>query len=140
MGQLSMYDTYGQPGLDSMRLDYNGSMPQPTVSDPYSRAGNGLEAAGGATATVLPWVGAGLSAAGLLSNLYGGYKSQQMAEKNYRAQMEEYKRQQQLAAEATQRQIAQQQLQNQYTAKDAVDADASRRLAQYSGYFRGVGL
>jgi hypothetical protein len=106
----------------------------------YQGAGQGLEAAGGATATVLPWVGAGLSAAGLLSQLYGNYKAEQVAEKNYQAQMKEYEDQKALLAEQQRKEDAQRALQNEYTAMTAANGSMDGRLARYQNYFHQVGV
>lgn len=106
----------------------------------YQEYGDGLEAAGGATATVLPWVGAGISAAGLLSKLYGDYKAQDVSRQNYEEQKAEFRREQEIMAENSRQSAAQIALQNQYSAKTAVDNDSDRSLARYQNYFRGIGL
>lgn len=106
----------------------------------YSRAGEGLQAAGGATAAAMPWVGAGLTAAGLLSSLYGNYKGQQVAERNYQEQKAEYERERELLAQQARAEAMQRSLQNEYSAKGAVDGDSDRSLARYKDYYRGVGL
>lgn len=93
-----------------------------------------------AFAAALPGVGAALSGVGLLSSLYGNYKAQQMAEKNYREQVREFEYQKRMQEEETQRQIAQQALQNSYTAKGSVGSDEDRRLSKYQDYYRQIGM
>lgn len=91
------------------------------------------------SASIIPAVGAGLSAAGLLSSLYGGYQQQQNADRGYREQKREFEAQKQMQDAATQRDIAQQGLGNEYTAKSAVESDNDRLLKQYSDYYRSIG-
>lgn len=93
-----------------------------------------------AFAGALPVVGAALSGVGLLSSLYGNYKASQAAEKNYREQVREFEIQRKMQQEETERQIAQQALQNKYSAKGGADNDEDRRLAKYQNYYRQIGL
>lgn len=88
----------------------------------------------------LPWVDAGLKAAGILSSLYGNYNAQENAMNAFEEQKKEYQRQEAIAAEQTRQALAQQALQNKYTAKGSVDSDADQSLARYAGYFRNIGL
>lgn len=106
----------------------------------YQRTGQGLEAAGGATATVLPFVGAGLSAAGLLSQLYGNYRAEQIARRNYRDQLREFEEDKAHQRDRERRQDGEQELQDRYSAKGAADSDMNGRLARYLGYYRQIGL
>ena len=74
--------------------------------DPYEEYMSGNHASPavgiglGAVTKALPVVGAVMQGAGLLSSLYGGYKSQQASEKNYELQKAEFERQRRMAANA----------------------------------------
>ena len=117
-----------------------GAMPLPidNSANNYQTVGQGLKAVGGDSAA-LPWVSAGLSAAGLLSSLYGGYKAQESADKNYADQMREYQRQQMIEAEDRKRQIAEAALKDQVAVSQFGDQNDQNRIAQYAPYCRSIG-
>ena len=116
---------------DVQDYDPNFTPIQSTAND-AQRWGQGLKA--------LPWVGAGLQAAGLAANIYGGYKSNQIAQQNYEAQLKEYARQRSMQEDEIKRQVAQQQLANTYQAANKTQTDHDRLLAQYAPYYRMVGI
>jgi hypothetical protein len=122
-------------------LNYKGgAMPLPvdnTVNN-YQMANQGLQGAAGASAA-MPWVSAGLSAAGLLSSLYGGYKAQEQADKNYEDQMREYKRQQAIEERDRERQIQEQYLKDQMSVSQFGSQNDQNRMAQYAKYYSAIG-
>jgi hypothetical protein len=126
------YDTGFQP------MQSRATRPQANGSNGYQMASQGLQAAGGASAA-LPWVSAGLSAAGLLSSLYGGYKAQESAEKNYRDQMREFERQKAIEEEDRQRRIKEEALKSQMAVSQFGSEQDQNRMAQYSPYYRSIG-
>lgn len=115
-----------------------GAMPAPVESNGYQMAGQGLQGAAGASAA-LPWVSAGLSAAGLLSSLYGGYKAQESADKNYRDQMREFERQKAIDEEDRQRRIKEDALKQQMAVSNFGSEHDQNRMAQYAPYFAQIG-
>lgn len=115
-----------------------GAMPTPVESNGYQMAGQGLQAAAGASAA-LPFVSAGLSAAGLLSSLYGGYKAQESADRNYRDQMREFERQKAIDEEERQRRIKEDALKQQMAVSNFGSEQDQNRMAQYGNYYRQIG-
>jgi hypothetical protein len=120
-------------------LNYKGgAMPLPIASNTPELASQGLQGASGASAA-MPWVSAGLSAAGLLSSLYGGYQAQEQADKNYEDQMREYKRQQAIEERDRERQIQEQYLKDQMSVSQFGSQNDQNRMAQYAPYFARIG-
>lgn len=120
-------------------LNYKGgSMPAPVESNNYQLAGQGLQGAAGASAAA-PWVSAGLSAAGLLSSLYGGYKAQEAADKNYEDQMREFERQKAIEEEDRKRRIKEEALKDQMAVSQFGDQNDQNRMAQYAPYYARIG-
>ena len=113
-------------------------MPAPMESNRYQAVGQGLQAAGGASA-VLPFVSAGLNAAGVLSSLYGGYKAQEAADKNYRDQMREFERQKAIEEEDRKRRIAAEALNQQMAVSNFGSEQDQGRMAQYAPYYARIG-
>jgi hypothetical protein len=132
---LSDYQNY-DPSFQPMQS--RATRPQANGSSGYQGAGQGLQAAGGASAAT-PWVSAGLSAAGLLSSLYGGYKAQESAEKNYRDQMREFERQKAIDEEDRKRKIAAEALSQQMAVSNFGSDQDQNRMAQYAPYYARIG-
>ena len=137
MGIIQDQDLLSQFGNYQPRQS-RATMPLENGSNGYQLTGQGLQATGGASAA-LPWVSAGLSAAGLLSSLYGGYKAQESADKNYADQMREYQRQQMIEAEDRKRQIAEAALKDQMAVSQFGDQNDQNRMAQYAKYYSAIG-
>lgn len=104
----------------------------------FQKAGAGMQAGGAATAA-LPWVSAGLSAAGILSSLYGNYKADKVAKNNFDAQRQEFEYQRTLEKERRQREAEQQALMNMYSAANRGDQSQDRLLNRYKDYSRQIG-
>lgn len=127
-----------------MSMDYylkykGGAMPAPVnVGGGVQNLGMGAQAAAGATAA-LPWVSAGLSAAGLLSSLYGGYKQQQSEKRNYRAQMAEFQRQKAMEEEDRRRQMEADSLSQRGEVSKFNRSIEDDRLARYAPYYASIG-
>jgi hypothetical protein len=120
-------------------LNYKGGeMPLPIASNTPELASQGLQGAAGASAA-MPWVSAGLSAAGLLSSLYGGYQAQEQADRNYADQMREYKRQQAIEERDRERQIQEQYLKDQMSVSQFGSQNDQNRMAQYAPYYARIG-
>lgn len=104
-----------------------------------SQWGQGLQQAGAAS-MALPWVGAGLQTAGLISSLYGAYEGNQQAERNYELQKKEFEYQRGLESERRRREQEQQSLTNSYSAANKAQSDEDRLMSRYAPYYRGLGL
>lgn len=94
----------------------------------------------GGLSAAMPMVGAGLQAAGLISSLYGSYKSNQQAQQNYHLQKREYEYQRGMEEERLKREREQQALVNSYSAANKAQSDEDRLMGQYAPYFRQVGI
>jgi hypothetical protein len=132
---LSDYQNY-DPSFQPMQSRV--TRPQANGANGYQKAGMGLQAASGASAA-LPFVSAGLSAAGLLTSLYGGYKAQESADKNYRDQMREFERQKAIDEEDRKRRIKEDALKQQMAVSNFGGEQDQNRMAQYAPYFAQIG-
>lgn len=88
----------------------------------------------------LPIVGAVMQGVGLLSGLYGSYKANQQADRDYKLRKQEFERQKRLEAED--RAIRDQEAMRSRVYDSAAYAagDEGNRLARYANYFRGINL
>lgn len=93
----------------------------------------------GGSSQALPWVQAGLSAAGLLSSLYGGYKQQEAEERNYRDQMREFERQKAMEEEDRRRQMEADSLSQRGEVSKFNRSIEDDRLARYAPYYASIG-
>jgi type VI protein secretion system component VasK len=116
---MDPYDSY-------MASQYAGYQPQASPASTLS--------------SFIPGAQLGLSAVGLLSSIYGGYKAQQQAARNFREQRHEYQDQKQLTANELAYKHGQDALANAYAAKNSAESDADSLYKKYAGYYRGIGL
>ena len=96
--------------------------------------------AGSGFAAAIPGIGLGLQGAGLLAGLYGAYKANQQADRQYRLQKQMFDRQVKQEDEDRKRAAADAVTKRMYDAAGYSQNYDGGRLAQYANYFRGIGL